>query len=334
MPIEHATPCARRATGLLPVAAGAIAGSVTTLLLIAGIGTAYAVGPTGSLQALTIRIEKLETRVAADEQATSGPGKAGMTRVRAPFVVVDASDRPIVTIEGNANADFLRMGAPGAGAMIQLQRTKDQAVVLAQMGGSDEARLGVKRSVGPRVEVYTAQTSTIVGSGPNNRQGLFLRDGGGGKGQAPAKVLGELASDAGTTGGILRLHDREGKPVLSAGSNTKAGGRGQLGLGAPGKDPGVVLLANTDGYGELQIQGDGRGKPVIELSGSKRHVLLSNRSGNPAAVMRLSQGGAGSGGNFTAVDGAGNNVVSLGAKSGGGGALCAIHPKRGNQCFP
>ena len=122
--------------------------------------------------------------------------------------------------------------------------------------------------------------------------------------------------------------------MISAGSNPKEGGRAQLGLGAPGKAMGLVLYTAADGHGELQVLGDGNNKPVIELSGSRRHLLLSNRAGTPAAVMRLSQGGSGSGGNFTAVDGAGNNVVSLGAKSGGGGALCAIHPKKGNKCFP
>lgn len=311
----------------------ALAGAATSTLLIAGIGTAYAVGPSGSLQSLLIRIEKLEARVAADDDPAPSTDKAGTTRVRAPFVVVDARDRPIVTIESSGNADFLRMGSLGSGTAIQLQRNAEQAIVVTQFG-QGEARIGVKKSNGPRLEVYTADTSTIVGSGANGRQGLFLRDGGGGKGQAPAKVLGELATDAGKTGGVLRLHDREGKPVLSAGSNAKAGGRGQLGLSAPGKDTGLALLIAPDGHGELQILGDGNGKPVIELSGTQRRLLLSNRSGNPAAVMRLSQNGAGSGGNFTAVDGGGNNVVSLGAKSGGGGALCAIHPKKGNKCFP
>lgn len=317
-------------------ACAAVGGSALTTMLLMGIGSAYAVGPTPSLQTLHDRVRKLETRVAADEQdRETSTGKTVANRVRAPFVVVDAKDRPIVTIDASGDAHLLRMGSLGSGSAIQLQRTADQATLMAQLGSADnQVRIGVRQSLGPRLEAYTAQNSTIIGAGPNNRHGLFLRDGGGGKGQAPAKVLGELAVNVGESGGILRLHDRNAQQVMSAGSNPKEGGRAQLGLGAPGKKVGIVLYTAADGHGELQVIGDGNGKPVIELSGSRRHVLLSNRAGSPAAVMRLSQGGNGSGGNFTAVDGAGNNVVSLGAKSGGGGALCAIHPKKGNTCFP
>ena len=321
---------------LMIATCAAIGGSALTTMLLMGIGSAYAVGPTPSLQALHDRVRKLETRVAADEQDRETPtGKNVANRVRAPFVVVDAKDRPIVTIDASGDAHFLKMGTLGSGTAIQLERTAEQAILLAQMGSSDtQARIGIRQSTGPRIEAYTAQNSTIVGAGPNNRHGLFLRDGGGGKGKAPAKVLGELAVNVGESGGILRLHDRNAQQVISAGSNPKEGGRAQLGLGAPGKAMGLVLYTAADGHGELQVLGDGNNKPVIELSGSRRHLLLSNRAGTPAAVMRLSQGGSGSGGNFTAVDGAGNNVVSLGAKSGGGGALCAIHPKKGNKCFP
>jgi hypothetical protein len=321
---------------LMIASCAAIAGSTLTTALLMGINSAYAVGPVPSLQTLHERVRKLETRVAADEQERdASAGKTVANRVRAPFVVVDAKDRPIVTIDANGDAHLLRMGALGSGSAIQLQRTADEATLMAQLGSvNNQVLIGVRQSLGPRLEAYTPQNSTIIGAGPNNKHGLFLRDGGGRKGQAPAKVLGELAVTVGESGGILRLHDRNAQQVLSAGSNPKEGGRAQLGIGAPGKATGLVLYTATDGHGELQILGDGKGKPVIELSGSRRHLLLSNRAGTPAAVMRLSQGGSGSGGNFTAVDGGGNNVVSLGAKSGGGGALCAIHPKKGNKCFP
>ena len=321
---------------LIIATCAAIGGSALTTVLLGGIGSVHAVGPTPSLQTLHDRVRKLETRIAGDEQDRDTPGgKTVANRVRAPFVVVDAKDRPIVTIDASGDAHLLRMGTLGSGSAIQLQRTADQATLLAQLGSADnQVRIGVRQSLGPRLEAYTPQNSTIIGAGPNKRHGLFLRDGGGGKGKAPAKVLGELAMNVGEGGGILRLHDSNGQQAISAGSNPREGGRAQLGLGAPGKPLGMVLYTAADGHGELQLLGDGNGKPVIELSGSRRHLLLSNRAGTPAAVMRLSQGGSGSGGNFTAVDGAGNNVVSLGAKSGGGGALCAIHPKKGNKCFP
>lgn len=323
---------------LIIATCAAIGGSVLTTVLLAGIGSAYAVGPTPSLQTLHDRVRKLETRIAALETHDIAQEQERDTptgnRVRAPFVVVDAKDRPIVTIDASGDAHFLKMGTSGSGPSLQLERNAGRAGLVAQLGASDQqARVGVGMSTGPRLEVYTARNSTIIGGGPHNRHGLFLRDGSG-KDQTPAKALGELAVNVGESGGILRLYDRNAQQVISAGSNPKEGGRAQFGLNTPGKSMGIVLYTAADGHGELQVLGDGNGKPVIELSGSRRHLLLSNRAGTPAAVMRLSQGGSGSGGNFTAVDGTGNNVVSLGAKSGGGGALCAIHPKKGNKCFP
>jgi hypothetical protein len=317
-------------------ACAAITGSLLTGALLTGIGIVYAQGAAPNLQTLSERVRKLENRIAADEQDSgASAGKNAVNRVRAPFMVVDAKDRPIVTIDANGDAHFLKMGTLGSGPALQLERNAGRAGLVTQLGSGDQqARVGVGLSTGPRLEVYTAQNSTIIGGGAHNRHGLFLRDGGGGKGQPPAKVLGEMAVTVGESGGILRLYDKNALQVISAGSNPKEGGRAQLGLGMPGKNVGLVLYTAADGHGELQVLGDGNSKPVIELSGSRRHVLLSNRAGTPAAVMRLSQGGSGSGGNFTTVDGAGNNVVSLGAKSGGGGALCAIHPKKGNKCFP
>lgn len=313
-----------------------ISSSLATGFMLMGIGSVQAVGPAPSLQTLHDRVRKLETQVAADEQEQSGAkGKDIANRVRAPFVVVDAKDRPIVTISASGDTHLFNMGTLGSGTAIHLERNAQQATVVTQLGSGDtQARMGVKEGRGPRLEVYTKENSTIIGGGANNRHGIFLRDGGGGKGQAPAKVLGELAVNINESGGIVRLYDKSAQPVFSAGGNYKDGGRGQLTLSAPGKNAGMALLTNADGHGELQILGDGNGKPVIELSGSRRHVLLNNKAGNPAAVMRLSQGGNGSGGNFTAVDAAGNNVVSAGALSGGGGAVCAIHPKKGNKCFP
>jgi hypothetical protein len=313
----------------------ALAGSIITNLLLASVGSAYAES-TASLQTLNDRVRKLEARVAADEQQQSDKGgKNSGNRVRAPFVVTDDKDRPIVTIEAVGDSHFLKMGNLGSGPALQLERTAGRAGLVTQLGdGNHQARVGVGLTSGPRLEVYSPENSTIIGKGHHNRHGLFLRDGGGGKGQQPAKVLGELAVNINQSGGILRLYDKDANSVLSAGSNPTEGGRAQLGLSAPGKNAGIALLVTADGHGELQVQGDGTGKPVIELSGSKRQLLLTNRSGNPAAVMRLSQGGNGSGGNFTAIDAAGNNVVSAGALPGNGGALCAIHPKKGNKCFP
>lgn len=313
-----------------------ISSSLATGFMLMGIGSVQAVGPAPSLQTLHDRVRKLETQIAADEQEHGGAtGKNITNRVRAPFVVVDAKDRPIVTIDAAGETHFFKMGTLGSGTAIHLERNPQQATMVTQLGSSDtQARVGVKEGRGPRLEVYTRENSTIVGIGANNRHGVFLRDGGGGKGQAPAKVLGELAVNINESGGIVRLYDKSAQPVFSVGGNYKDGGRGQLTLSAPGKNAGMTLLTNADGHGELQILGDGNGKPVIELSGSRRHILLNNRTGNPAAVMRLSQGGNGSGGNFTAVDAAGNNVVSAGALSGSGGAVCAIHPKKGNKCFP
>ncbi|MFY2764655.1 hypothetical protein [Arenimonas sp. MALMAid1274] len=297
-----------------------ITSSVVTACLFTGVGnvSAKASGPT--LESLNARLHQLESK----------PNN----RVRAPFVVVDAQDQPIVTISASGANHLLTMGTLGSGTALQLERSAEHAMLVAQSGSSDtQARLGVRQGRGPRLEVYTKENSTIVGNGTAGRHGIFVRDGGGGPGKPPAKSLGELAVTVGSSGAVLRLSDKEGKPVLSAGSNAAEGGRGQLGLSAPGKPTGLFLFTGVDGGGEMQVMG-GDGKPAVELSGVMRHVLLSNRAGQPAAVMRLGQGGSGSGGNFTVVDPAGNNVVSAGALSGGGGALCAIHPKKGNKCFP
>jgi len=302
------------------VALAALGSSLATACLFTGIGVVSAQNSALTLEALNARLHKLESRPA--------------NRVRAPFVVVDAKDQPIVTVDSAGNTHFLRMGTLGSGAAIQLERSAQRATVVTQVGNSDtQARLGVQDGRGPRLEVYTKENSTIVGNGANNRHGVFLRDGGGGPGKPPAKSLGEFAVNVGESGGILRLYDKDAKAVLSAGSNPAEGGRGQIGLSAPGKSMGVLMYAAATGGGELRVL-DEAGTGVIELSGSLRQILLNNRAGKPAAVMRLSQGGTGTGGNFTASDAAGNNVVSAGALPGSGGALCVIHPKKGNKCFP
>ena len=72
---------------LMIAACAAIGGSALTTVLLMGVGSAYAVGPTPSLQTLHDRVRKLETRVAADEQDRDTPaGKNIANRVRAPFV--------------------------------------------------------------------------------------------------------------------------------------------------------------------------------------------------------------------------------------------------------
>lgn len=302
------------------VVLAALGSSLATACLFTGIGVVSAQNSALTLEALNARLQALEKR--------------STSRVRAPFVVVDAKDQPILTVNSIGDTHVLRMGTLGSGTAIQLERNAQQATVVTQLGSSDtQARLGVREGRGPRLEVYTKEHSTIVGSGANSRHGVFLRDGGGGPGKPAAKSLGEFAVNVSESGGILRLYDKEGKSVLSAGSNTAEGGRGQIGLSAPGKPVGVLMYSGADGGGELRVL-DADSKGVIELSGALRQVLVNNRAGKPAAVMRLSQGGTGSGGNFTAIDAAGNNVVSAGALSGGGGALCAIHPKKGNKCFP
>ena len=308
-----------RADGRMAVLVG-VTSSLVTACLFTGIGSVSAKSSAMTIESLHARLQQLESK----------PNN----RVRAPFVVVDAQDQPIVTISASGENHLLSMGKLGSGPAIQLERSPQQATLVAQLGSSDtQARLGVKQGRGPRLEVYTKENSTIVGSGATGQHGVFLRDGGGAPGKPPAKSLAEFAVTVNTTGGVLRLFDKEGKPVVSAGSNAAEGGRGQLGLASPGKPTSLFLFSGADGGGEVQVMGSD-GKPAVELSGAMRHVLLSNRAGKPAAVMRLGQGGAGSGGNFTVIDPAGNNVVSAGALSGGGGALCAIHPKKGNKCFP
>ena len=310
---------------------------LTAALLVNGSATVNAQGGSPSLDALSERVKKLEARVAEDEQqAGGGSGKNAPTRMRTPFSIVDSKGREVLAVEEVGDGHVLRMGKLGSGTAIQFERTNDRALFITQMGGGGaETRLGVGETTGPRLVVYEAQHSTLVGAGPDNKHGVFVR-GGETRGGASPKLLGEMAVTYGETGGILRLYDKEGQtPVITAGSNVKEAGRGQIGIGAAGsKSIGVLLFTAADGHGEMGVYGDGNGKAIVEVSGSKRQITVSNRSGNPAAVMRLGQGGTGSGGNITLVDGAGNNVVSAGARSDGGGTLCALHNKRGNQCFP
>ena len=221
-----------------------ISSSLATAFLLTGIGSVQAVGPAPSLQTLHDRVRKLETQIAADEQEQSSTtGKNIANRVRAPFVVVDAKDRPIVTIDASGDTHLFKMGTLGSGTAIQLERGPEHATVVTQLGSSDtQARVGVREGRGPRLEVYTRENSTIVGVGANNRHGIFLRDGGGGKGQAPAKVLGELAVNINESGGIVRLYDKSAQPVFSVGGNYKEGGRGQLTLSSPGKNAGMYVI--------------------------------------------------------------------------------------------
>ena len=292
---------------------------------------------TATLDALAERVKKLEARIAEDEQQQgAGPGaKAGGSRLRAPFVVTDAQGKDLLVVtEAAGGGAVLRLGQLGSGTAIQLERNAEHARVITQMaGGASEVRLEVSQDKGSRVTVYEGQHSTLIGTGADNKHGLFVRAGDG-KGNSQPVSVGELAVTYGESGGILRLHDKSGKQVISAGSNAKEGGRGQFGLGPPGGNVAVLLTHAPDGPGEVGVYGGVKGKPLVEMSGSKHHVLVSNRAGEPAAMVGLNQNGTGNGGTFTATDGAGNNVVKVGSRGEGGGAMCAIHYKRGLECFP
>ncbi len=325
----------------MPTLAAALnLGAAASLLLAAVIHGSLPVQAQGGvgpdITALTERVRKLEARIAEDDAspAGGGTGKAAATRLRTPFVVVDSKGREVLVVEEAGDTHVLRMGVLGTGSVIHMQTGPDNARMTLQRNGPGlEARLDVSESKGARIQAFEGSHSSMLGTGPENKHGFFVRQGES-TAQATPKVLGELAATVGESGGVLRLFDKQGLQVVGAGSNPKEGGRGQVGIGPPGKAIAVMLTHTPDGAGEVQVYGDNNSKPILEMSGSKRHFLVANRSGNPAAVVGLNQNGAGTGGNFTAIDASGNNVVKVGARADSGGALCAIHYKRGLECFP
>lgn len=285
-----------------------------------------------ALDALTDRVKKLEARVAEDEQqGASGGTKASSNRVRTPFVIVDSKGKEVLVVDEAPGGGVLRMGGVGSGPAINLRVTQSAAEVTTQLGGGDNvARMLVSENIGARIVVREGESSTLIGNGGDNKHGLLVRKG---KGDATPKTVGELALTYGETGGILRLFDKDGKQVISAGSNAKEGGRGQIGVGPPGGQVGVLLTHAPDGDGEVEVFGGGTGKPLIALNGSQHLIALYNKAGAAAVTLGLSQSGAGPGGNITARDGKGDGIFSAGLMSGGGGTACINHIKRGTICM-
>lgn len=129
-----------------------------------GIGSAYAVGTAPSLQTLHDRVRKLETRVAAHEEDRGTPaGESVANRVRAPFVVVDAKDRPIVTIDasGDANANLALSRARATAVHAALVKLDAALAPRLQADGYGAAR--------PKVD-----NRTLEGRAQNRRVELVL----------------------------------------------------------------------------------------------------------------------------------------------------------------
>jgi hypothetical protein len=271
------------------------------------------------------RIRKLEALISARE--------GGGTIVRAPFLIVDTAGHTLVEVARHGDTESLILG-PSAGNRVVLSRTGGHANVIAANPG----KLAIMSSAadGAHLQISNQNVVTRMGAGHGNEQGFFVGEAQvppkpGGPAPKPAAVFAELAARQGETA-VLRLRDMQGQTVVAAGSNKARNGVGQVGINAPGQKIGLLLTTGPTGDGDISVYNSKAGKEVFRLDAQEYLFRLFNRSGTSAATVGLGQDGAGSGGNFTAYSSQGG-VFSAGALSGTGGAVCAIHPKRGNVCL-
>ena len=285
-------------------------------------------------EAIKARVETLESRMQALESAlqalqnnqpkpSPAPAPASSSRVTAPFVVVDATGREVLKVVSADGVDSLSMGNIASESAIQLVRKSNMAIVVAKYNGNAfDARLQADATAAA-VTAYNHSASARLGSGADNKYGVFVRNETPGKDNQPiTNVLAELAVTQGQTGGVLRLRDKTGgKQIVAAGENPSTPGTGLIYVGNGGRNA-AALATNADGSGVVHVfAADGR--VGAGMNGNDRNFVAYSAAGTP--ITSVGKSDKSEGGNVTVYNPSGDGVASMGNRADrNNGEICVL----------
>jgi hypothetical protein len=377
------------------LAAGTMAGLI---LAPSGAGSQDAALVEQYAAALETRIAGLErllmTHVGAD---SAGPPRDGGVILKAPFKIVDASNRVIFSVAEDRGGGTVSVTGAGGRAAIMLEGAEDRVrlagqkgratlgadpsgcgVVIMDVGGTVEASVNKSSSGDMGLRVYERGVETIyagntAGTGgtvkvfsPSRRYAsvtmasnsdgsgtLFVAETSDNKGIAldgqDSRVTIESSKGTaylGNTDGAwgLELGDLGGTPLAQL-SKADAGmalrifedGQQAAAMGyLPGSGGQLRLLSSgTIAVSAGAVHGDGvvevynAGVPAAGMMGDKSQVAVFSESGQPVALLRISQSGGG--GTVEATDLSGSPVFRGGYLPSGPGAACVVH--NGTKCL-
>lgn len=230
--------------------------------------------------ALEGRVAALEdlllTHIGADSQQ---PPQQGGVVLKAPFNIVDASNRPIFSVVEEAGGATVQVVGSGSGSVIRLEGARDR-IALSGEGGN----------VG-------------LGKGSAGDWGIDIEDGSG-------QLVANLTNRESTA---LRIYSN-GSPSVQMGTTPGAGG-GLLRLFAAGGDKlAVALDSNADGTGLIRVTGKlGEDVGGVWLDGKLEQVMLKGEKGG--AVLGSDSGAFG----LVLNDSGGSKQLSLNDPGGGMG---------------
>ncbi|GEM_PF-1890089 len=259
------------------------------------------------------RLEALEARIAKLE--------ANRNTVQAPFTVVDAAGKTLMTVNSDKGISSLRLGEPGK-AMAELLIDGESARVIAA-NKSNIGYLNADANISQAV-LTSNGVRTALGSPEEGVNGLLVSN------ADSRQPLGEMALRPGKKF-ALRLYDEAGKVVVSAGTNPTTSGSG------------TVMAANTQGENVAFVgtSSDGQtgvvsvakgGKDTAALISEPRMIVLYNDAGEAITTLAKSQEGTGEGGNITIRQPDGEGIFSAGYNAeAGGGDACVYRAKKQNM---
>ncbi|UJS24552.1 hypothetical protein [Thiothrix winogradskyi] len=262
-------------------------------------------------------LARLEARINTLEQKL----EASRHTVQAPFKVIDAAGKTLMTVNSDKGISSLRLGEPGK-AMAELLIDGESARVVAA-NKSNIGYLNADANISQAV-LTSNGVRTALGSPEEGVNGMVVSN------ADSRQPLGEMALRPGKKF-ALRLYDEAGKVVVSAGTNPTTSGSG------------TVMAANTQGENVAFVgtSSDGQtgvvsvakgGKDTAALISEPRMIVLYNDAGEAITTLAKSQEGTGEGGNITIRQPDGEGIFSAGYNAeAGGGDACVYRAKKQNM---
>jgi hypothetical protein len=297
---------------------------VATLLALGPWGTAAQQGepPSALEEKIMLDVLDLMRRVTALEK--------GRHRVTAPFEVVDAANRPILSVGASGDDRGLEVYASN-GSMVAAVVAKGPDGHVVVKGPSSKGTLAtVENNVGLQLEAsdekaYLRSDELQMASGDKKftaqASSLALSDG-----DQPRAELG-----AGDQGNMRLKIMNGGQQIVGLGESPALGNSGVLAISdASGH---VVALVAATGAGRGSVNVYGKSDSALASIGvdDNGQGVVAVRDGAGKAVAFLTGSSSGQGGNVTATNPAGDGVFSAGW-NGEEGAAC-VNLKNGMWCM-
>jgi hypothetical protein len=230
------------------IATGAVAliAALTWSRGIAAAATSLAT-PSAETHALNVRIAALERRIAELEAARSGVDHAttlAPATVRAPFIVLDASDKVLLRVDRSARTGFARLtvGDSTGSAAALVAATEGGALQLVD--ATSQVRLtAIASKTRTGVTMFLRAGKAFMGGNDDGLPTFQARN----LGEMPVAELRAMVAQ----NGQLILTDEAGTVMVRAGTSTK--GVGIVKMGPNGNGP-AALLGNA-GMAASEIEG-------------------------------------------------------------------------------